>query len=471
MEENLHNEFFDELLRSKYQNQTAQPPKHLWDNIQRAIPGAPVSAKPWYLSKSFILALIVTAAMSMAAILLYNFYLKPRTNPINSWLEKNEILLNSPAREKKTTPKIILSNPSLKKTTHSIMKSSSVISPYGSKKFGEAEVPRKIIQNTSNQTQKTVTLLINNTIGLRQAYEQALLTKRIPTSVIKSISIIQHKGLFLPALSPAEIYTLRPPMKVNIIPQKLVKIAKRQKAHKKKRQSLPHPLSLEFYWMPEYSYRVLAQNPGYAKGAFNPSYFNSRDRYKFTYSYGLLLAYEVRPKLYFETGLSYYSYALTFKTESANLIKKDEYNMLIYTSSGSVNLNIVSSDSLSPNTLLKSSMSLSYISLPIMVKYYPFDNLFLNAGLSFEYNIVQSLNWDAENQKGDFRMTSGRVNGVGRFNISFIFGPGYEQKISKHISFSMNPSIRVHLMNLNPHNTVKSYPFTTGFRLSIKYVF
>jgi len=177
------------------------------------------------------------------------------------------------------------------------------------------------------------------------------------------------------------------------------------------------------------------------------------------------------PKLSIESGLAYYSYKLGFSAPGTDLITKDNHHAIVYTSSGAVVLNIPNTDSLNAKTLLKSSIGIHYISIPINLKYYPFKNLFINAGTTIDYNFSQSLNWEEENENGNFNVESGNIRGIKQFNISLILGLGYEQTIFRNLSFSINPGIRIHLINLNQQNTVKTYPYHAGFKINLRYEF
>lgn len=494
MEETKHNKAFDELLRSKYQNEKEKPAAHLWKNIQSQLPVAPVPVKPWYLSKAVLIGGSVVAVLGFASVLLFFIYLKP--------LRLSSHFVSVPKPIPSASPNVKLKSNKTSSTVTMQTSNSKVRTSFSvkKKKAGTISTQEKLMvaaktlpsplgkekKTVSNEITKISSLENNKNAG-RNVF---LITpmKKMNFAFPPVIASIAARPFVFAATEPESIVFPAAKKKHQILTkQKPVKKTKSQKAvnkhryqaaknqqkksakQQKLRKSVLHPWSIEVFLMPEFSSRFVAPNPDYTQGVYTPSYFNSREHYTFNYSYGLLVDYRFLHSLSIETGLSYYVYAVDFSTQGSYLEKTGEHSGVVYTSSGQVDLNINHVDSLDDQAMLNSFSRFNYLSVPFILKYYPFKNLYINAGPTIDYFFRQSNNWKKQDQEGDFNVESGDIKGINRFNISFIFGVGYEQKIWKNFSFSINPVIRVHLRNLNPYSTVKVYPFNAGFRVSLRY--
>ncbi len=493
MEETKHNKAFDELFRSKYQNEKEKPAAHLWKNIQSQLSAAPVPAKPWYLSKVVLIGGSVVAVLGFASVLLYFIYLTPlRLAPYFVSVPKPipSASPNVKLKSNKTSSTVTLQASNSKTRTSSVNKkkagtvsthkklmvaAKTLSSPLGKEKKMVSDEIAKISSLENNQNAGRNVFLTTPMKKMNFAFPPVIASVAARPSVF---TVAEPESIVLPAAKKKlQVLTKQKPVKktrsqkrVNIHRYQAAKNQQKKSAKQQKlKKSVLHPWSIEVFLMPEFSSRFVAPNPDYTQGVYTPSYFNSREHYTFNYSYGLLVDYRFLHSLSIETGLSYYVYAVDFSTQGSYLEKTGEHSGVVYTSSGQVGLNINQVDSLDSQAMLNSSSRFDYLSVPFILKYYPFKNLYINAGPTIDYFFRQSNKWKKHDQEGDFNVESGDVEGVNRFNISFIFGVGYEQKIWKNFSFSINPVIRVHLRNLNPYSTVKTYPFNAGFRVSLRY--
>ncbi len=493
MEETKHNKAFDKLLRSKYQNEKTKPAAHLWKNIQSQLPAEPVPVKPWYLSKVVLIGGSVVAVLGVAAVLLYFIYLKPLRLSSHFVSASKPIPSASPnvkLKSNKTSSTVTLQVSNSKTRTSSVKKkkagtvstqkklmvaAKTLSSPLGKEKKMVSNEITKISSLENNQNAGRNVFLTTPMKKMNFAFPPVIAS--IITRPFVS-TVTEPETFVLPVIKKKrQVLTKQKPVKKTKSQKEVNKhkyqAAKNQQNKSAKQQKLKksvlHPWSIEVFLMPEFSSRFVAPNPDYTQGVYTPSYFNSREHYTFNYSYGILVDYRFLHSLSIETGLSYYVYAVDFSTQGSYLEKTGEHSGVVYTSSGQVDLNINQVDSLDNRAMLNSFSRFDYLSVPFILKYYPFKNLYINAGPTIDYFFRQSNNWKKHDQEGDFNVESGDIAGINRFNISFIFGVGYEQKIWKNFSFSVNPVIRVHLRNLNPYSTVKVYPFNAGFRVYLRY--
>ncbi len=493
MEETKHNEAFDELIRSKYQDEEVKPAAHLWKTIQSQLPLVPVPVRPWYLSGIVLLGGTLIAVLGLFSVLLYFIYIgspQPSLSAVSKSIPP-PATTNPKSKPNKVSSIISLKVPNQKKPNTSSVNNKKVGISLSQRK---RMVTASVLSPSSGKEKKMLPHILAKSSSLENIQNAG--HHLFPINPIKKMNFmlppdvvsVATESFALVVTEPESVVLLSAKEKLQVsAKQKSVKKTRRTKAgnkHKylatknkqnkpgvkrKSRKPVLHPWSIEVFLMPEFSSRFIAPNPDYTNGVYTPSYFNSREHYTFNYSYGLLVNYRFSHLLSLETGLSYYAYGVDFSTQSSYLEKTGKHSGVIYTSSGKTDLNIDIADSLDSRAMFSSSSRFNYLSVPIILKFYPVKNLYINAGPTVDYFLGQSNNWDRHDQEGDFSVESGQIEGINRFNISFVFGIGYEKKILKNLSFSINPTIRMHLRNLNPYSTVKTYPFNAGFRVYLRY--
>lgn len=468
MKKNLHTDSFDKLLQSKFHDEWAEPPDQLWSRIQRNITVTTRSKTSWAQSGRTLAISIISAAAIIAGLFLFilhpksffnaptkatsglgNTSLKDTSQYNNGNLKENFLPTNSPVNITKNTQVAI--------STEKMNLSRSL----------QEAAKKKIAFMNGRKNYHDINHIKKNSTSRKEREKTS--SKEKQKSLKKVVNFVSAKHISFPITLVTGAKIKEGPVSPSVHGGIAGKAVASKKNKKKGNRFDKDKLSLEIFLMPEYSYRIVTSNPANTSTQYTPSYFNNRDKYKFTYSYGLLIGYQIHPKLILETGLSYYSYAIRFSTLSSYLIKNSSQNFLIYTSAGPVSLFISNIDGMNVQSFLKSSIRFSYLSVPIIIKYYPFKNLFLDAGTSLDFMISENDAWNIEDYHGNFELQANKINGIEPFNVSLIFGLGYERTLSQNLSLSVNPIIRLHITNLNKKSTVKSFPYNTGFRISLKY--
>lgn len=223
---------------------------------------------------------------------------------------------------------------------------------------------------------------------------------------------------------------------------------------------------------PEISYRVLSVNSKYSMPDYGKSYFNKAERPDFTFSAGISGGLRITDKLILKSGAYYSRYSYKLKTEAFNLINTGSDGYLAYTSSGPVNITLISSDSLSTESLVKSSLNFSYLNVPLIAEIHFRNNYFLDLGLNLSMLAGQNMNWQAENFDGNFSETAADpIDGLEFGSLSLTVGLGKEKYITRQLSILVNPSVRINLTSLNNTAPVKSYPYSWGLNAGLRYYF
>ncbi len=228
---------------------------------------------------------------------------------------------------------------------------------------------------------------------------------------------------------------------------------------------------IEFIYLPQISYRTLSLNHGVYNSEYNKGYFNSRDKITFSYSTGILAGYHISNKFSILIGLVNSQYALHFNTMTKNILYDTVYNHYIYTSSGRADISILTLDSGSVNDLLKSSIQLNYLELPILSDLKISSRYSLQFGFDVSYLYNQSLNWEAKNYNGNSEQGQNKINGLHAFKIETHLGINYDQPLFKGLHLIFSPTLKFDLMALSKTAPVKAFPYALGMTGGLRYYF
>lgn len=236
--------------------------------------------------------------------------------------------------------------------------------------------------------------------------------------------------------------------------------------------SIRSPFFIEGFVSPEISYRTLVTNTQYSVPDYGKTYFNKKEKPDFTFSTGVSGGFFISDNIIFRSGIFYSRYSLKFKTEALHLLNTGPDGNLVYTSSGIVNLQLISSDSISNESLLKSSLNFSYLNIPFVAEFHFKNNYFINLGLNLNMLVGQNMNWQAENYDGNFsNANADPIDGLEPGTISMIIGFGTEKHLARKLSMILNPSLKICLSSINHTAPVKSYPYVWGMNAGLRYYF
>lgn len=460
MDKNLYDDSFDELLRSKYKNEQVMPTEELWENIHSSLNSGITHVSVWTKISRFLWpALGITVASVI--ILSYFFILKPKENiPIKN--REYQVEKNKPRIPEKNAEHIKrLVTPSAEPEKQPVLKNN----------LPEKTVAKKFSITPHNQSVSNKVSVPANNFGMKihssapkvtsksVAFSKTL--KPLKTKTLSQFPLQNSTtgvvNLLLRNFNTQQLPISNNPGKGNI-------------SYTKNNGSNNKKLSVKIFINPEISFRYLTNNPAYSNSEYNKTYFDKRDKYAITYSYGFTASYRLSGRFRVKTGVLAAPYSIRFSTDKWPVIHNDENNeTMIYTSSGIAKVTIHSSDSISTNTLLNSSLNLFYINVPIVINYKISKHFSIGSGLFFEKFAGQNINWKAENYKGDVEISNEGISGISDFTMGITFEAEYEKPVFKNLYFSISPNFSMHVLSINNKNAVKSYPYTLGFQFGIKY--
>jgi hypothetical protein len=232
------------------------------------------------------------------------------------------------------------------------------------------------------------------------------------------------------------------------------------------------PFFIEGSVSPEISYRALLANTKYSMPDYGRAYFNKAERPDFSFSAGISGGVRITNRFILKSGAYYSRYSIKLKTYAFNVINNGSDGYLVYTSSGPVNIKLISSDSLSNESLIKSSINFSFVNVPVIAEFNLGNNYFINLGFNLNMLVGQNMNWQAENYDGNFSETAADpIDGLEFGSLSMTIGLVKEKFITRQLSILLNPSVRINLTSLNNSVPVKSYPYSWGLNSGLRYYF
>jgi len=488
MDNEIFNKEFDDFLKKRYENHTIEPDRALWEKINARLYHKKFD-KSFRKVRQLIVA-ITSLALILVATFIY-FELKtekyqPETKPISettkTTVAPNELLV--PKQNNNTQEK---NSDTLDKVSVFTSDRTSLESNERKTKKIESTVRLKKESNRLPPLLKQApdSIKISNYkygIFKRNAVDNKMYPDRlsiiIPKPFLSDLSIILNPGI-----NESLILRRNVAKEFSRVSQKQAKenpkipgpyqSFSQSTGSDIKRSKLRHlPFFIQGFVSPEISYRALVVNTQYSIPDYGKTYFNKKEKADFTFSAGVSGGIGITEKIVLQSGAFYSRYSIKFKTEAIYLLNTGGDGNLIYTSSGPVNLTLISSDSLSKESLIKSYLNFSYLSIPLTTEIHFLNNYFINIGLNFNMLIGQNLNWKAENYDGNFSdAISNPIDGLAASSISMIVGLGAEKPLTHNLSIIVNPSLKLHLSSMNNRAPVKSYPYAWGLNFGLRYYF
>jgi hypothetical protein len=478
---------FDDLLRKRYEGHTIEPDRTLWEGINTRLYQKKID-RNIHKVRQLKIAISAIAAI-LAGVIVYS-WIRTKENknetqiisevPVISSPDENNNLLKSDFNDKIPGEKSVEFNQTAKEIKSVVIKETPVSSAQFIKSIPDSSYNRTVLLTSSE---------FHDTSSIKNHQIQPFTGIKIPDYIQTcSIKIKELEVSVLPGLIMSNINksTATRGTDLNDIKGIPVKSNKHELILSDVGRGYDQPVEgasadngrnnfpffIEGNVTPELSYRVLSVNTKYSLPDYGKSYFNKAERPDFTFSAGISGGFSITDKLILRSGVYYSRYSFKLKTEGFNLINTGSNGYLAYTSSGQVNITLISSDSLSKESFIRSSVNFSFINVPVIAEFRFRNNYFLNVGLNLNMLVGQNMNWQAQDYDGNFSDTAADpIDGIEFGSLSMTVGLGKEKYITRQLSVLINPSVRINLTTLNNVAPVKSYPYSLGLNAGLRYYF
>ena len=499
MDDDRINKEFDDFLKKRYENHTIEPERALWDGINSRL----YQKKTDFNLRKVRHLKVAVASLAMVLISTFIYFEIKTKNHQPEYQSVNQIEKTIiPPEKLKEKPLDIAQNnnysTSQKHASDSVRKSdyynvNKIGNNVGDKKITDisstASKPDLKSDSLENYSSAITSLSIMDSseivtdniippekIDVTKYYEQGLLKLYKPNSVVSPIIAIPVLDKSADLQKPVTIditQSSQKPVQGDLKLQAINQNLYGEGGSGTTKSGLKRfPFFIEGFVAPEISYRALVTNSQYSVPDYGKPYFNKTEKADLTFSAGISGGFGITDNIILKSGVFYSRYSYKFKTEAIHLVNNGTVGSYIYTSSGQVILSFISSDSISNESLIKSSMNYSYLNIPLVAELHFKNNYFMNIGLNFNMLVAQNMNWQVEDYNGDFTdATADPIDGLETGTISMIIGFGTEKPLAKRLSLILNPSLKICLTTINNTAPVKSYPYSLGLSAGLRYYF
>jgi len=492
MEINLqNNDDFDNFFKKKYADDFIKPSLELWENINQKMKFRHISSNYRNISMLKIAIALLSIAMistfvhfeiSMQHKKMENI---KRDNSINNkavmtkndsidtlfYNNNNRVLVKSNNIEGKMLDEN--KNNIINNTTSEILKNIEM----------NINITRTISKNNQGNAEKNnptekETIAYNNTNKNKNGYgnqnrakiDDTLTNDRTITVNKTSRNNIKHNNKHKISVNDSLINASTTVKINNLKYAEVVKKNKKRNLNKGiESKSLRGKFSISIYATPQYSFRTVYDNSSYAVRDMGKTYFNKHEKGSFGFSTGLQLFYTFNSRWKISGGIEYVRHIQHMEINGFDLKTDNQNGYYAYSSIGRDDLAINSSLPINDSGFLKSYRNYSFINIPVSVEYSLIDNFFITVGLSYNFLVSTDINWQAEDYGGDFSITTGNIAGIKTNSFSFIIGAGYEKSLSSKFSLVINPQFTTFITSITKEMPVKTYPFTFGLKVIVRY--
>lgn len=457
---------FDNFFKKKYAKDTIKPSRELWENIEKKMKFNSISTNKQNILKLKI-AVATLAVALIGVIIFFGIALQNSNTQKTETINFNE---NTHASNKEVL------NPQSLKNKNTLIVSSDAIND----NMQETK-SNKYIKNTQKDNYPKNKILVDykdsildNPFIVENKKPEIKNMDYIPAhhinDVLEKDTLVNSQFIFPDSSIENHEKINNNEISVNETQNSEVKNDDTPN-EKNKRKEEGNRFSVELSITPQYSYRTLYNNTNYYDPDLGKAYFNSREKPNISLSAGFLLIYRLDERWNINIGAAYSQYSQKMKISSFDLKTDNQNHYYIYTSIGINDLTINSSEPVSNVDFLKSHILYSFINIPLTAEYKLTDKFFITGGINYSFLIAKNINWQSEDYKGDFSITTNNITGLKTSNFSFMLGAGYVKSIGQNFSLIINSHYTSFMTSITNEMPVNTYPYSFGLKLGLRYKF
>lgn len=217
---------------------------------------------------------------------------------------------------------------------------------------------------------------------------------------------------------------------------------------------------------PELSTRTLSQPPNTENTTFDSQYYNNIEKSLITGSAGLDLTLRANEDWSFRTGVHVSGYQHETQSDALHREVISPNELMLFTSAGKVPIYGTGMDQLPSQSVLNTKINLTYIEVPLIARYYWFQNLFIDAGVDYSYLMSSKTTITAEEFSGSF--THSEIAGIQKHSFKAIAGIGLDFKISPRLKLEIGPELKWQINSMNVSG-INAHPFYIGLRTGLRF--
>lgn len=437
MTDKYRNDLFDQKIREKFQGDSIDPDNKMWDRISARIKDQPKPIPVWK-----PLAIISTfVVLQFLGTVLYDFYFHETGDLLD---ESTETITTN---EQNLMDQSFVEQPSM--TIFSESKND----------------PLKTSQQNSATTNRLK----------EKHFEEIAPYTREESSIIEGESISLVPKQVIPYRAPLFINdknldTINKPLEKRFTIQDEHENTPLADAKERNKKVASHLFFIEMIGFAYHSNRMLRYNSNYQQPhSFTKDYFNKSESGQITLSVGTNFGIRLTQRSNLKFGLNYTNYKLKFQTQGEWLSKVDDSHYQLFTSAGAVNFNL-KQGVVDPETVLKSSIFLRYLYIPVTYEYKFGKNYYSNVSMVFGHELSREINWESTGDNLDAEQSFSNSD-MKKSTIGISLGLTREQHLSSNTSLLLSLSLTTQLKSMSGSGPVNAYPFMVGLGLGLRHYF
>ncbi|MHB9140718.1 MAG: outer membrane beta-barrel protein [Paludibacter sp.] len=217
---------------------------------------------------------------------------------------------------------------------------------------------------------------------------------------------------------------------------------------------------------PLLSTRTLSQSPNTENTTFDSQYYNNIEKSFITSSEGLDITFRANEDWSFITGVHASGYQHETQSDALHREVISPNELLLYTSAGKVPIYGSGMDQLPGQSVLNTKINLTFIEVPLIVRYYWFQNLFIDAGVDYSYLMSSKTTITAEEFSGSF--THSEIAGIQKHSFKAIAGIGLDFKINPRLKWEIGPELKWQINSMNV-SEINVHPLYLGLRTGLRF--
>jgi len=215
---------------------------------------------------------------------------------------------------------------------------------------------------------------------------------------------------------------------------------------------------------PQYQSQTLNNKGGIASTDYDPQYYKAIEKGKYALSGGLEIVYPISESWSVYSGLKLTEYKRETTNDLSHL-KIVNGQITAPTSAGDILIHGLTENQLTGKTHFVTKLRLQSVEIPLIVRYQPGKNFYLDGGFLYSYLIADKT---LTNLIGsDLNFTFDLISGIRKHNLGMIIGTGFTFITNSGIKFDAGPEISWNLTSLNTNSDLLNKRLTFGIRTAI----
>lgn len=199
---------------------------------------------------------------------------------------------------------------------------------------------------------------------------------------------------------------------------------------------------------------------------FDAQYYNNIEKSVISGSAGIDIAFKSNEDWTFITGFHFSNYQQQTQSDALHREVIHSNELMLFTSAGKIPIYGAGMDQLPILSVINTNVSINYIEIPLLARYYWFQNVYIDAGIDYSYITSTKTTIKTEDYSGN--LSYFEIAGLNKNAFKTLLGIGFDFKLTKHVRLELGPEAK---WQINPLNGVEinTHPLYLGIRTGLRF--